>query len=91
MVGLTKDGSSDHLYTGYQWAQVFAVQWIHVMIWSFGMGSVMEGFGPGLIPFMFGILLNYNILGGWNLDLADQGFKVINQSMSFIFSFISSG
>jgi hypothetical protein len=53
-----------------------AIQWLHIMIWSFGLGCVMEGLGPALVPLVFLICLIYNITGGWNIDLADQGYKV---------------
>ncbi len=81
MVGLSKAGSGDHIYTGSEWAQIVALQWLHVMIWSFFHGWVFIQLGPGLVPFSFCILLLYSIVGGWNTDLADQGYKVSYSSI----------
>jgi uncharacterized membrane protein (GlpM family) len=60
------------------------------MIWSFGMGCVTEGLSPGLVPFFFVFFLMYNIIGGWNIDVADQGFKVrrVTFSLSSLICFL---
>jgi hypothetical protein len=68
-----------------------AIQWLHIMIWSFGLGCVMEGLGPALVPLVFLICLIYNITGGWNIDLADQGYKVWQTNrFKILFFFIRS-
>ena len=54
------------------------------------MGCVYEGLGPGLVPLFFVLLLIYNITGGWNIDVADQGFKVkFSSKLRFVFVFSS--
>jgi len=76
VVGLTKAGSGNYIYTGQEWVQIVAIQWLHVMIWSYFHGFVFVKCGPGYVPFSFGILLLYSIIGGWNTDLSDPGYKV---------------
>jgi hypothetical protein len=53
-----------------------AVQWLHFMIWSFSMAWVGEAIGRDKVPFIFVCCLLYSVMSGWNLDLADQGYKV---------------
>lgn len=83
IVAFTYQGSSSHLYSGDKWAQIFAVSWVHYTIWSFGHAWELETFGHALFPFFFGFLLLSSIIGGWNTDLADQGYKHFYQIFPF--------
>ncbi len=53
-----------------------AVQWLHSMIWSFGHAVVVEALAIEFVPFVFAFLLLSSIIGGWNIDTADIGYRV---------------
>eukprot|EP01037_Dinobryon_pediforme_P045045 gene45045-57266_t len=83
IVAFNYEGSSEYLYSSDKWGQIFAVSWVHYTIWSFGHAWELETFGQALFPFFFGFLLLSSIIGGWNTDLADQGYKQFYQIFPF--------
>eukprot|EP01034_Spumella_vulgaris_P029132 gene29132-36125_t len=86
VISLTYQGSSGHLYSGSAWAQIFAVQWVHSMIWSFFHAAVVEALSIFHIPFCFAFLLLSSVIGGWNTDVADIGYRNFYQIFPFKWS-----
>lgn len=49
---------------------------MHSMIWAFGHAIVAEALVIEAVPFFFAFFLLSSIIGGWNTDLSDIGYKV---------------
>lgn len=92
MIGLTYNGdgsttgSIGHLYSGQEWAQLFAVTWCHISIWTFGHAIEAEAISEAIMPFSFSFLMLSSIVGGWNSDLAGPGYRDFYQIMPFHWS-----
>ena len=85
-MGLTKDGSGAHLFTGRQWAQLFAIQWIHGLIWIFGNMALAIAVSPDILGLPFAFTLICNIIGGFSYDYADTSFIEFYQIFPFNWS-----
>lgn len=82
-VGTTYYGSSGHLYSGHQWAQLFATNWVHIMVWSFGFAFLRETLGPERIPPLFTFLLVSSAIGGSSTDVSPVSYKQWYQIFPF--------
>lgn len=77
------DSGDGQLYSGVVWVQIFATGWLHSIIWSFGVSCSYIGWDPRAVPFTFIFFVFSSVLGGWNVDLADKGFKSFYQVFPF--------
>ena len=64
-VGLTNAVNADHPFTSTTWGELFAIQWLHGSLWSFGMLALGIGISPDVIGLPFGFILVSNIIGGF--------------------------
>ena len=75
-VGLMKTGSGNVLYNSEKWAQFLAIQWVHACLWIFGNLALATAISPDVLGLPFGFLLICNIIGGFCMDFADDGYQV---------------
>jgi hypothetical protein len=88
VVGLAKTGSGNHLYDGNVWAQVWAIQWAHGIIWAFGTAAWVEATALEAAALPFAFLLISSIMGGWCVDISDPGYHQFYQIFPFNWSII---
>ena len=87
-VGLIKDGSGNISLSGNQWAQLFAIQFVHGSIWIFGNMALAIGLTPDILGLPFAFFLISNIIGGFAMDFADSSFQNFYQIFPFNFAII---
>jgi len=86
VVSLAKVGSGDYLYSGDVWAQIFAIQIVHALIWMFGHMIIAIGIAIDFVAIPFGLLLISNIIGGFSMDFATQSYYNFYQIFPFNWS-----
>jgi hypothetical protein len=60
---------------GEQWAQLWALFWLQLLLNVFFFVAIGLKAGVGVLPLFLLLVLLWNVIGGFNTDLADTGFR----------------
>jgi hypothetical protein len=61
--------------SGMQWAQIWTLSWLQLLIFAFFFIAAHVGTKPPLVPLFLLFAIIWNVLAGFNTDLADTGYR----------------